>query len=347
VGNANDCGLPASEEWRIIRRECKIMLILGCQRLFYNKKTHKIESGPVGFAIIRNQEELFRVYKALPPADRYLQEMITPTTPHKLCMDIERDMDDVNLSDEELAAELCFMKRGLNEMFIPFLCDFFRVRMQIPITAKDCYVTDSSKAKVKFSVHLVLSTPNVHYFKDRMESWIAMCALVEFMELKTTVNKDFYKWFFHDGVGGRKSTLDFGIYGSGGRNMRMIGACKAAKYKKGTYWKNCRVFLPVESQESDSFDKFIASAYGHAEKTLIVLPDAVRLAVYKYGENKLANCREPCNKWFQNSKNIGTSMKKRDYISPEEITSLNLPVIQKSRISQRGPRTKGIFFCFC
>jgi len=240
-----------------------------------------------------------------------------------------------------LEAEMRFLKKGLNEMFIPFLCDFCTNEMGVLVRPRGCFVTDSSKVDVKFSVHLVVTTPEVHYFRDRVTSWVAMCALAAFFDNKTKTSPEFHRWFFYvDEKSDLKTTWDYGIYNGGARNMRLIGACKANKQRKYNHWTKSRVFVPADGQRGAPYHNFIASAYAYSAKREFPLPDNVRFAAYAYCHHKQAQMPS----WFKNSRNLCNAMRSHGLITENEISSLNLPVVRRATSgsgSRSGSRSGG------
>ena len=312
-------GLLASDEWKHLREnldsaEHGPFLIVALQNCSVARATGvpfqvKNKLGYFGnsYCVLRSEQELVNLYKLLPPADRFLQEVILPNAPHKCFMDIERDIESNGRSEADLNREMDFMKRGLIEKFVPLVCDFFTQKLKIKVTPRDCYLTDSSKSRVKFSTHLVITTPHVHYFRNRVDSWVAMTVLAKYLEQKAACDVDFHKWYFQRDVKNRLiTTWDFGVYGKGARNMRMIGACKGLGLILNTKWKNCRVFVPVDNQKYAAYHNFIATAYMYQEKTPIVISTDIKGQAYFYCEEVRKKIDKP--HWFQNSVGISRYM---------------------------------------
>lgn len=309
-------GLPASDGWRTARQG-QVFMVLCLQRCAVEHRTGvpaqlKWKFGNA-YCILRNEDELLGLYDKLPPGDRFLQEVILPSTPHKLVMDIEKDFDDVSMSPEEMDAEMRDLKLGLFEMFIPFLCLFFSEKLGIAITPEDCYVTDSSKRGTKYSVHLVVTTREVHYFHNRMECWIVVCVLAKYMAARATADERFKKWFFHlDERNRLRTTWDYGIYTAGARNMRLIGACKGDKKVLHSQWTDCRVFVPVAAQRHAPYHCFVATAYGYAAKKRIPITPELAKEAHGYCLEMLGLRVSPY--WFQNSRGLAGKMVRAGYI---------------------------------
>lgn len=306
ITEKNDCGLSASTEWRDLRGTGNLFAVVAFQRARVTGRVSTSSPSTLKYcgnvyAIIKSRQQLISLYKLLPPADRFLQEVIFPNTPHKCVMDIEREFDDALLTDEEMEAEMKFMQDGLRTMFIPKLCSFFTNKLGIAVTSDNCYVTDSSKHGLKFSVHLVVTTHQKHYFKSRMDSWIAMALFAQYLEKYSDLCPEFKKWFFYyDPKQRLRTTWDFAIYGKGTRNMRMIGACKANGQKVSRKWTDCRVFVPIEQQECACFTNFVSSLYDTTDATQIVLSDDVLIQTRDYVLDKRKE-GVGCRFWFQNS----------------------------------------------
>ncbi len=303
----NGLGLVASAEWKyVLRGERPVLLVLAFQRCFVKRGTGTtgcppvLQLGGLAYSIVKSRQDLLRVYDALPPADRYLQEVILPSTPHKVVMDIEKDFDDDGASQTEMDAELDFLKSRLYSLFIPQVCSFFNDEIGVCVRPEDCYVTDSSKRGVKFSVHLCITTPHVDFFETRLDSWVCMALLARQLETFARHSAEFSRWFyFNDSSSRLRTTWDFSIYGIGARNMRMIGACKGKKKRVGIHWNQCRVFEPVSSQKNHDYMNFIATVSGISPKRRIVLSDAHLVAVRDYVLE--VRGRENVPFWFQNS----------------------------------------------
>jgi hypothetical protein len=280
-GIATGIGLLASQEWKDVRDGgYNIFAVVALQTCKIKRRSSdRLQPGVLQFkgmayAIIRSSREFLDLYRQMPPGDRFLQEVILPSTPHKCVMDIEKDFDSSIMSQSELHQEMTFMKKGLHEMFVPLICQVFTDKLGIPVRREDCYITDSSKHGIKFSTHLVITTPGKHYFKNRMESWVAMALIAKYVRLKADHDARFRKWFFfRDTKEEVKSTWDFGVYGKGARNMRLIGACKGDKRVLSSHWNDCRVFLPINEYGIDQrrapFQAFVSSLYDTSRATLI------------------------------------------------------------------------------
>jgi hypothetical protein len=317
-------GLLASAQWRALRpflddpRQGPL-LVLSLQQC----RTKRNPGGASWFeamrgksyCIIRNETELFQFYRALPPADRFAEEIILPSTPHKAFFDIERDLDDPNMGEAEMIEHLGFLKGMVHAKFIPLLCEFYREKLGVALEERDCYVIDSSRLGAKFSVHITVSSPQHHYFATRTESWVAMLALMAMLCARSSVDEELRRWLFYRCHENKERCVwDFGIYGSGSRNMRLIGACKAKDRLVGTPWEQCRVFQPVPSQERAPYHHFIASAYGYADKERIAIPGAL----VREAADFALRLRPQRLHWFMNSQNFASRISKTALCSEED-----------------------------
>ena len=345
---ANELGLVATHEWKIARSEKDIYLVVASQ----NCRTQAIGTGPMAlkfagmsYAIVHSKAQLMDLYKGLPPADRFLQEVILPSTPHKVVMDIERDFDSSMASDAEMRRSMAFMKRGLHEIFVPLICKFFSNKLGIEITRNDCYLTDSSKHGVKFSTHLVITTKAGHYFPTRTDEWIVMALLAKYVRIFADENQEFRRWFYFTDPRDRvRSTWDFGIYGKGARNMRLLGACKANNKTLGGHWLRSRVFVPINEygldQRGEPYENFIASVYDTRNKTPIELSNECLLEVRDF---VLAIRQEPLSSvfWFQNSLRLAHFMMANELVPRIHNNSNSCPRSygQQPSSSSSGPNT--------
>lgn len=201
------------------------------------------------YTVVKSPMHLVNLYRQIPPADRHFQEAITPYTPHKCVMDIERDAPEGSGD-----AFISRMRGGMHRLFIPLLARYFREELGIASAARGSFcVTDSSKAGEKFSVHVVVTTPENHYFRNREEARVVMSNMVMWLYRRALEDEGFHDWFLFTEAeeGGEEKTvsvMDLGVYGRGQRNMRLIGSCKA-KRATATKWTDCRVFMPCNGAD--------------------------------------------------------------------------------------------------
>lgn len=264
----------------------------------FPKKPGEKQNSTKVFCIIKNEAEFIALYKHLPPASRHLEEVISPSTPHKLFFDIERDFNSLEYdTNEKLLGDL---RQGLLEMFVPCVCEYFARDLGIDLQPEDCYITDSSKLTSKFSVHIVVSTPQEHYFRTRAEAWTVMIGLAALVYRRANLNTEFRKWLFYKKPAGEEKCMwDFTVYGQSQRNMRLIGACKSSGITPGMHWTECRVFEPMYSQRDAPFGKFIATVPPHVGTPVTITSVMIRDAV------DFANLMYPSNPaWFTSSRNF-------------------------------------------
>lgn len=313
----SNLGLVASEEWRL--RKGEHFLVLACTRPGVRQDNESGGKRLFGkgnvFAVVSSEQSLFALFSILPPADRFFAEVILPDTAHKCFMDIECDVFP-DADKENIDKRIQFLQEGLHALFIPKVCDFFRVVLGVPFCAADCYVLDASKPGVKFSAHLVFSSAACHYFASRSDSWFAMVLLAKYLQAYASSHALFENWlYFKDLRNHTQMVWDFGIYGSGARNMRMIGACKADKLLIGTHWNDCRVFRPIVDQRNADYSKFICTVpqTAVAQCECIAITQEHMIQAAEFGNAMRQEMMQDSDKlyWFQNSRNIASEARRR------------------------------------
>lgn len=316
-GEPSSYGLVASTEYRD-SRDRLMMIVANTKPLTKTGPNGRYLSGRANaYTIVYSEEELYRLYCEFPPADRFFQEVVLPNMPHKCFMDIEKDEFGV-LNPSEIDAAIEELHKGLHEMFIPKVCEFFNRVLNVPVRRQDCFIMDATRPGSKFSVHLIISTPGCHYFRTRADSWIAMVLLAKYLVEYADSNERFHSWlFFQDARNHTNMVWDFGIYGRGARNMRMLGACKADKLVVGSHWTQCRVFMPVRravcNQEGVHWGHFVASVNNVAQKTPIELTEDILKEAARFAMEMRSNMdmtRESFY-WFQNSRNVISELRRR------------------------------------
>lgn len=256
------------------------------------------------FCLVTSEEQLFHLYNTLPPADRYLEEVVTDR-PHKIFFDIERDFTET----DDRVALLAKLREGLTEHFIPITCSFLAEQLGIGVQAEDFFITDSSKLTSKFSVHVTISTPSTHYFKTRVESWAVMIALLKVFYSVTAINQSFKEWlFYYDKLNNERTIIDFSIYGKGARNMRLLGCCKSKGMRRNVPWTESRVFVPADPLQGECayhhyFVNVIASA-GQPPFSLDVAgePIVVHKELLRSAIDFCASLQATDPVWFRQSK---------------------------------------------
>lgn len=342
--SAKTVGLPGSEEWYSYRtlKERSPFCVLAKQELPYrprsisifNANLYKRRDSPFNkYTVVWTRDEFIDLHLDYPPANRHFQEVIFPYTPHKFVMDIEKDFTDVNASMSEFKNELEELRRGLRELFVPLLCRFFLRVFGLSVAPQDCYVSDSSRIGVKFSAHLIVTTPQIHYFDSRLDEWVAMVLLAEFLKEESNHDPDLKSWLFYINEKNETQTLiDFSVYGKGTRNFRTIGSCKISCKNAGKMWKDCRVFLPIQDQESCPFDCFLSTVSGipENERTRIVISPAHIDQACEFAEEMRSQRPQPA--WFRNSLGLA-----RNFRVP--VLSRPPPELRPSRVTTRAPCT--------
>lgn len=322
-------GLPGSVEWREVGADpTRYYMIIGMDIAHHRAASARavgggggggvgasaavaLQGGDFVFAIVYTPEQLVGLFKTMPPADRHLNEVLHPTLPHRCVMDIERDFNAAELSPQEAREELQRMRDGLWSVFVPVLVAFFKDEMGVrEMTPQCCFVADSSRLGVKFSVHLTVRTPSDHVFPDRFESWVAMAGLARRLCARAEHDGGLRDWlFFRDERNRLQCTWDFGVYGQGARQMRLLGSCKA-KQLRHSHWRECRVFDVApgpyqEQQRAAPFDNFVSSAAGARPRTPMRVPAALCQEIHDWAA---AQALERDAFWFQNSRRLPSRM---------------------------------------
>jgi hypothetical protein len=213
------------------------------------------------YTVVRTWKQLVYMYSLLPLADRHMEEIIHPCTPHKFYLDVEREIKSAHtVTAAEADQELQEITEVFEETFLPYLREFAEDVLGIEdMDINDLVVSYSSKRGVKFSAHIVLSDKAGHYFANRANSHAAASLLAKFMHEKALADQDFNDWYYYSYD---KVMVDYTVYGQGQRNMRMIGCCKVnAQLRSGTHWKQARVFVPRHGDGKRPLKDYIISLY--------------------------------------------------------------------------------------
>ena len=213
------------------------------------------------YAVIKTWQELLRIYKSLGMADRHMEEIILDCTPHKLYLDVERDLHSpLVATTDDTHLQLREVLEKFEGKFLDYLVDFCRDVLGISTVQKrDLVVSYSSKRGVKFSAHVVLSTPQNHYFQDRIQSHVAASLMAKFMHERAGEDEEFKEWYYYDH---NKVMVDYSVYGKGQRNMRMIGCCKMGPgLTTKTDWRDARVFTYKRGDKDRPIRDYIISVY--------------------------------------------------------------------------------------
>ncbi len=305
----------------------------------FPKKSGQKQNSTKVFCIIKDEAELIALYKQFPPASRHMEEVISPSTRHKLFFDIERDFDDLEYdTNEKLLQDL---RQGLLDMFIPCVCEYFEHKLGITLLPEECYVTDSSKLTSKFSVHIVISTSQEHYFNTRAEAWTVMIGLAAMVYGRANLVNEFRQWLFFKAPGGEEKCMwDFCVYGQSQRNMRLIGACKSSGVAPGMHWTECRVFQPMYSQQDAPFGKFIATVPPGVGTRVVITSAMIHDAV------DFANLMYPSNPaWFTSSRKFpGTILNNHSHLlTPEDKAYIRINTLVHDMSAQHADdnKTKG------
>lgn len=212
------------------------------------------------YSIVHTWKELVQAYWSLGRTGRHFEEMIMEWTPHKLYLDVEKDLDSPHsVTELEALGDLENVTLVFEGTFIPYLLEFVRDVLKIDACIDDLVITYSSAPGVKFSAHVVLSTKQGHYFKDRKDSHLASALMAKFMDEKAIQDEFFREWYYPDFD---KVMVDYSVYGDKQRNMRMVGCCKiTAKLRSDTHWTRARVFMPTHNTPDRPLSDYIISVY--------------------------------------------------------------------------------------
>lgn len=324
---ASNAGLLGSYEWKDVQprlgKTSSPMFVLGTQVLGrVDRKTQRFGRGGMMYTLVYTTEQLIQLYKHFPPAQRLFNEVILPETPHKCIMDIERDLGEskTGLTPAQAEQEMAFMFEVLESEFLPLVIKFFNQCLGVAVTREHCYLTNSSRAKVKFSVHLVVHTPGVHVFRNRSEEAVAMMALAKHASDLAHTSVSFRRWYFHEDIQGKKSTtVDWCVYNTGTRNMRMLGCRKGWDTLVNQHWKHGRVFMPV--QEGVPWHYYLSTAYSYTNRTPIRLNEQVVRDAYTF---RIQLKRQPApESWTIQLPNVMNIIRKQALLSAAQIKEIH------------------------
>ena len=233
--------------------------------IVYDKytKTRYINNGDTVrvYSVIRNWSQLATAYQRLGDTGRHFEEIIMNCTPHKLYLDVERDTaSSHSVTSEEARKELDDIQFTFEDKFLPYLLTFVQTVLGIEeATLDDLVITYSSREGVKFSAHIVLSTPDGHYFRSREDSHAASALMAKFLDEMCIEDNEFKEWYYYafDEV-----MVDYSVYGEGQRNMRMVGCCKiTSNLRSDTHWTKARVFTKPPGARDRPLRDYIISVY--------------------------------------------------------------------------------------
>lgn len=273
------------ETGKIIRRPRRIFAILAAgnggkdTKKKGNARPHPKEITEFGlrYTIAESREDLIELMALDNPCDRHYMEVVTNTTPHRFFMDIERDLDGLYSKQRSvLVAEVNKCREGLINMFIPLLCSFFKGVMKVEVNPRDCHISDASLPGKKFSVHIVVDTKYNLYCTSRCQQYVVAMLFEGYCRRYAQASQDFKAWYmvsdnFADTV------VDWSVYGTGTRNMRLLGSCKLNKLRVGQTKRTARILLTPRSQHGTDFTSFVCSFYsaiaGSIESTTFTITD--------------------------------------------------------------------------
>ena len=242
------------------------------------------------YALVR-ESDLYSIYDSLSRGDRFFQEIYFTDTPHHFYLDIEKDLNKDHDFVVDSARVINDLRQQLDKVFIPVLLKFLNDHMGVPTRREDILVTDSSRAGIKFSVHIVVA--NGMYFKNTKDSLgFAFCMFV-YMHLEafgpaagydaSTKNpfREFYSFVDKSkpNLDSRrrlvplpnvKSVVDYSVYGKKTQNMRMVGAAKldSLMTHNEDYRIHMRVLLPYKNALRPARDYFVTVLHPEDEQEI-------------------------------------------------------------------------------
>lgn len=282
VRDRENAGLAASQEYQsrrhvrhhdtgqIIRHPSRIYMILAAgnggrdnpKKGKRNTDPNQITEFGLRYTLVESRHDLIELMKIDNPCDRHYMEVITNTTPHRFFMDIERDLDGMySKPRKDLMREVNKCREGLINMFIPLMCSFFTDVMKVSVKPENCFISDASLPGKKFSVHIVIDTPEKLHCTSRCQQYIVAMLFEEYCRQYAQASTDFKAWYmvsdnFADTV------VDWSVYGTGTRNMRLLGSCKLNKLKVGQMKRTSRILITPRSQHGENFESFLCTFYG-------------------------------------------------------------------------------------
>jgi hypothetical protein len=175
-----------------------------------------------------SHHELQSLMMSLHNSDRHLYESLADNAPTKLVLDIDRA-----LPSHTTHADVQHLDEILETHFLPLLCAILNDLIMLPsraaITPADFLVLDASLAAYKYSKHLIMNTsPQIACSPRRDIEKVVMAAFRERMQdvcLRDATLREFC-YFQTEGDHDTKEAVDFNIYSSGKRSMRLPGCCK-------------------------------------------------------------------------------------------------------------------------
>lgn len=166
------------------------------------RQTRYVRNGDTSriYSLCTSWAQLTSLYDQLGLADRHMEEVILECTPHKFYLDVERALTPPHsVAPDECLRDLEQVRRIFEDLFLAYLLEFVQTELGIAgATRQDLVVSYSSKPAVKFSAHIVLTTPGGHYFKDRRASHAATALMARFMHDKAENNALFKSWYYVD-----------------------------------------------------------------------------------------------------------------------------------------------------
>lgn len=171
--------------------------------------------------------QLQMLMTSLHPSDQHFYESMHSEQPHKLILDIDR-----KLITTEGVSTIRMLDVILHTHFIPLLCNFLNAQIgsQLPqgthISPANFLFMDASRAGYKYSKHILLNIKPYVCAVDRSAEKHLMNIFERQLQYAADLNTSLKKFCWHEEGGVPKCSVDFGIYTSGRRSMRILGSCK-------------------------------------------------------------------------------------------------------------------------
>lgn len=311
-------GLFRSESWQAMATRESDSLAFGVRRWTYGQfltvamKFPFVRGGRVfassarRYAVFETRQAFEAFVSRVPMALRAIEEQIFQATPHFFYLDIERSKFEAGAAEATIAS----MTRYLLDHFVGILAAFFSETFGLAMGREAILVTLSSDSK-KFSAHVTVND-GVHYCASRVESWMVAALLARRLEALERTDAAFREWYVDgervENGEGFQRVVDYRVYTSGTRNMRIIGATKVpgGGAALGAAWTDLRPLMPV--QEGVDWARYLITCNDTAGKAPLRIDDALQSVVRDWCEDLrlrpreyVATCMRGLARYFANS----------------------------------------------
>lgn len=163
--------------------------------------------------------------------DAHLYESLG-NRPHKLILDLDRA-----LTEEQGSAFMVKLDDALYDCFLPFLCRVLSAKIRLccdsnmpELCARDFVILDASLAQRKYSKHLMLNRQIDGKWicaRDRRTEHFLMTQVKAELEEQIATDERLRRFCkYTDKFDVEHHVVDFSIYTTGKRSMRIVGSCK-------------------------------------------------------------------------------------------------------------------------